>query len=172
MFRGIPLGGGLLGVATAVTAPLLWPLMTDLCWSAELKQFLLGGDSFLWVYDLYYSIGMTVALPVGLLSGLSLHHILKPFVVGFPGIAGPPWYYTSLPFLAAVLATCVGYYGTARIRGGGVEIEDFLWMKRLDPISGNEYSYNLRTKERRENIQVANSARMKIDLTQVSNARC
>lgn len=144
-FLRLPLGGGLLGILTSLTAPLLWPLMTDLCWSQELKTLLLGGNSLTWLLDSYYGVGMAVALPVGALAGASLHYALAPFVLGFAPSRALSWHYTSLPFLGVTTAACLLYYGTARLRGGGVLIDDFMWMPRLDPKTGAPISVNVHT---------------------------
>ena len=169
--KRLPLAGGVIGVLTALTAPILWPLLTDLCWSKDLKHLLLGGDSFTWVYDIYYSIGLSVAIPVGLLAGISLHHVLKPFVLGFGAAAGRfvayPWYLTSLPYLAFTTTACVLYYGTARLRGGGVQIEDFLWLSRIDPLTGDTYSMNMKTKEIVSGNEKAVNSSMKLMLAKV-----
>jgi hypothetical protein len=69
MLMNLPLGGALLGLLTAVTAPLLWPYAVDLIWEPKLKRFLLGGDSILWLQDAYYSTIGVVGIPVGVLSG-------------------------------------------------------------------------------------------------------
>jgi hypothetical protein len=167
VWQRLPVGGALLGALTALTAPLLWAPATDLCWSPELKELLLGRTGVTWLLDLYYGAGMALALPVGVLSGISLHFLLKPFVLGFS--APPrvyPWTLTSLPLLAALAAACVAYYGSARVRGVGVQIDDFLWMPRIDPRSGAAVSVNVRTGEERPERAAAELAASKIALVQ------
>ena len=50
----LPVGGAVIGVLAAVTAPLLWPAATRLCWSPDLRDFLLGGDDPAWLLDAYF----------------------------------------------------------------------------------------------------------------------
>jgi hypothetical protein len=149
LWSHLPLGGAALGLLTSLSAPLLWGRATDLCWSAELKRLLLDGDSVTWLQDIYYGVAMPVAVPIGVLAGSSLHFMLKPFVMGMTNGAGAalPWYATSLPFFIAVSTLSALYFGTARLRGGGVQIEDFLWMQRMDAKTGADISVNMRTGE-------------------------
>lgn len=71
VLMNLPLGGAFLGLLTAVTAPLLWPYALDFMWEPNLKKFLLGGDSVLWLQDAYYSAIGVVGIPVGVLSGIA-----------------------------------------------------------------------------------------------------
>lgn len=65
----LPAGGAVIGGLTALTAPLLWPQMTKLCWEPQFRSILLGGDSMVWLMDLYYQFVIPVGLPVGIFSG-------------------------------------------------------------------------------------------------------
>jgi hypothetical protein len=50
----MPAGGAVIGVLASLTAPLLWPLATQLCWAPDLRAFLLGGDDLTWLMDAYF----------------------------------------------------------------------------------------------------------------------
>jgi hypothetical protein len=50
----MPMGGAVIGVLAALTAPLLWPAATKLCWTPEMRNFLLGGDDLTWLIDAYF----------------------------------------------------------------------------------------------------------------------
>ena len=167
IWQRLPAGGALIGSLTALSAPLLWDVTTDIFWQPELKELLLGRTGVTWLLDLYYGAGLAVALPVGVLSGISLHYIIKPFVLGFstpPRIL--PWYQTSLPFLAVVSAACALYYGGSHLKGMQVKIDDFLWMPRLDPTTGDPISVNVRTGEVKPEHSAATVAASKVDLIQ------
>jgi hypothetical protein len=170
LWSHLPLGGAALGLLTSLTAPLLWGKATDLCWSAELKRLLLDGDSVTWLQDIYYGVAIPVAIPVGVLAGSSLHMLLKPFVMGAAssgGVAAMPWYTSSLPFFLAVTSISALYFGTARLRGGGVQIEDFLWMQRMDAKTGADISVNMRTGQIEEGNAQALKTLDKITLVKV-----
>lgn len=167
-WKRLPLGGALLGALTALSAPLLWGVATDLCWSAELKELLLGKSGVTWLLDTYYGAGMAVALPVGVLAGSSLHVVLKPFLLGGSGaISSMPWYSSSLPLLAATILACLMYYGNSRFRGSGIAIDDFLWMPRMDARTGTDVSVNVRSGERKSGHDTATLAAAKIGIIQV-----
>ena len=51
---GLPAGGAVIGALAAVTAPLLWPLATQLCWAPDMRSFLLGGGDLTWLMDVYF----------------------------------------------------------------------------------------------------------------------
>lgn len=126
----MPLGGALLGALTAATAPLLWPWVVELCWEPNLKRFLLGGDSVLWLQDWYYSLIGVVGLPVGILSGISLHMLLRPVVMGVPP---HPWPSTALPALAVSVLLCALFYNPSLVLGRGASFENLYWITRTDP---------------------------------------
>jgi hypothetical protein len=68
----LPAGGAVIGGLTALTAPLLWPFATKLCWDPLLRSVVLGGDSIVWLMDLYYQFLIPVGLPIGIFSGHSV----------------------------------------------------------------------------------------------------
>jgi hypothetical protein len=65
----LPAGGAIIGGLTALTAPLLWSPLTQLCWEPQFRSLVLGGDSLVWLMDLYYQLLVPVGLPVGIFSG-------------------------------------------------------------------------------------------------------
>ena len=65
----LPAGGAIVGGLTALTAPLMWPFVTKLCWDPLFRSIILGGDSIVWLMDLYYEFVIPVGLPVGVFSG-------------------------------------------------------------------------------------------------------
>lgn len=65
----LPASGAAIGLLTALTTPLLWPMMTSLCWDPNLRSIILGGDSMLWLIDLYFQFFIPVVLPIGVFSG-------------------------------------------------------------------------------------------------------
>ena len=73
MAARLPFAGTVVGLLTAVTAPLLWPSMIDLCWEDSLKQLVLGKQELVkktplnsnWLMDTYWNYGMPVGVPVG-----------------------------------------------------------------------------------------------------------
>ena len=135
--NGIPFAGPILGVLTAITAPLLWPIAFELCWSKELKDLFLR-DSF-WPIELYNTIIVPVAIPIGFVAGLSMHTILKPFITGSNGV---PWHFRSLPLTIALGAAAAVYFGYCNS-----PVEDLLWVKRIHPLDGRELSFNVRTEK-------------------------
>mmetsp|Transcript_22695 Transcript_22695/g.38028 ORF Transcript_22695/g.38028 Transcript_22695/m.38028 type:complete len:589 (+) Transcript_22695:40-1806(+) len=137
----LPLAGAAIGALTSLTAPLLWPLMTRLCWTEDLHVFLLGENSD-WLYDAYYSLSLPVVIPVGVLSGVALQSLLRPVLLGIPS---RPWYLTSLPVLVLSVAGCGVFYASAPFRGTSVHVEDFMWTKRLNVKTGEPISVNKRT---------------------------
>jgi hypothetical protein len=77
----LPAGGAVIGGLTALTAPLLWPVVTKLCWDPLFRSVILGGDSVVWLIDLYYQVVLPVGLPVGIFSGPLPPH---PKLTSFP----------------------------------------------------------------------------------------
>ena len=151
---GVPLGGPVIGALTALTAPLLWPIAFRACWDSELYNTILGTDDneqgTSWVMDAYYSILLPVGLPIGIVSGLSMHMILKPVVMGVPSV---PWTLCALPVLATVIGAGALYFR----RGKGTASE-FLWQRRMDPLTGCDVSYNVRTRVTERSFKHADAA--------------
>jgi hypothetical protein len=79
-----PLAGSGIGFLTALTAPILWQPCMNLIWGQDLLNFILGDDKS-WVYDIYFNLAIPVGLPVGILSGISLHAFLGRYITGTPG---------------------------------------------------------------------------------------
>jgi len=136
-FRGVPLAGAAIGIAASLTAPLLWTPALYLCWNGDLRSFLLPDVYFL--RDLYYSVAAPVVIPVGLFSGVALQTVLSPLLMGAPP---RPWVATSLPALGVIALACGAFYSSSQWRGTSISAEQFCWVKRLDPHSGLEVSWN------------------------------
>ncbi len=143
----LPFAGTMVGVLTAVTAPLLWPGMIDLCWADSLRQLILGERELTkktpmnsnWLVDTYWHYGLPVALPVGAFAGATMHLVLKPAVVGTPGVV---WTARALPSLAAVTLASSLYFTYFRAAEA-----DWWWETRVDHISGDHFSYNHQTQQ-------------------------
>jgi hypothetical protein len=131
---GLPIGGVVIGALTALTAPYLWPFAFSICWDDNTKAFILGGDS-LWLVDLCQSFLMPITIPVGVISGLSMHLALKKSILGTPGI---PWAKgTALPTLFGLCGTAFAYFYLLRPLPS-----DFMWEARMDHSTGETISYN------------------------------
>ena len=166
MFTTIPTAGPVIGMLTAVTAPFLWPVLFQYCWSADYQHMILGSDPS-WISNMYEWIALPVGVPVGALSGVVMHLLLKPAVYGSGGGGAGgggggkkqqvPWTARSLPILAVLLATSGFYFTYCR-----PPADELLWVKRMDPRTGRVRSYNIRTKEMREDDgAVADTVRAK-----------
>jgi hypothetical protein len=105
-----------------------------------------------------------VGIPVGFLSGLSLHQVLQPVVLGVEGTA---WYTLSLPALAGVSLLCVLLYRTLLPGGTAQSTEELVWVRRLDPVTGGPVSVNLTTKEVALTHARAETAEMKMAAIEV-----
>ncbi|KAG8469484.1 hypothetical protein KFE25_005939 [Diacronema lutheri] len=122
----LPLGGVAVGVGTAVSAPLLWPVCIGALWPAELVEALLGGaDGGSALIDAYTCVFVPVALPVCLAAGASMHALLAPLIVGIPGVA---WTRSSLPALLALSAVSAAYVHRCR-----TPLASLAWERRLQP---------------------------------------
>ena len=107
-----------------------------------------------------------VGIPVGFLSGLSLHQLLRPAVLG---VQGTSWYALSLPALVGVSALCVLLYRSLLPGGSARSTEELLWVRRLDPSSGQKVSVNLSTQQVSPTYSRADSAEMKMNAIEVRN---
>jgi hypothetical protein len=139
--RNLSVVGGGIGVLTALTAPLVWTTFADMCWPKELREYLLGKESYpLWLLDMYYSYTMPLIVPVGFVSGVALQTLMQPIVVGTYGLA---WGVSALPLMCAFVATG----GYMLLKPTEPRINDFMWIARADPITGRNISTNIRTNE-------------------------
>lgn len=122
----LPLGGVAVGVATATSAPLLWPLAIGLLWPPQLIHALLGGvEGSSALLDAYSYVFLPVALPVCLAAGVSMHLLLAPLVVGVPGVA---WTRTALPGLLGLCALSASY-----MQACSTPLGSLLWELRFAP---------------------------------------
>ena len=148
---GLPVGGVVIGVLTAITAPIIWPLAFSICWDENLQSLILDGDS-LWLMDLYNYFGIPVGIPVGAISGLSMHFALKSSITGSAGV---PWTSKSLPVLAALVGASSIYFYIFRTPSS-----DFTWEHRMDPSTGEIVSYNPVTNAVQKDLSYADNAEM------------
>lgn len=146
---GLPIGGVMIGALTALTAPLIWPTAFLICWDDELKSLFLDND-YLWLVDAYYSIALPVALPIGVLSGATMHLLLKSSILGTPGV---PWNRQSLPVLIGLLGASTCYFSIFSSSSS-----DYLWVARMDFATGDRVSYNPITKKTLKDISKASKA--------------
>jgi hypothetical protein len=166
----LPAGGAMIGALTALTAPLLWSPITKLCWEPQFHSIIFGGDSLVWLVDLYYQFLIPVGLPVGIFSGqamspslwlyaslirpshigIALHSVLKSAVIGHSSL---PWSRFTLPLLAGILALCAVVYSPKYTRGGGLEYSDFIWIQRRDHLTGQMKSLNLTTGDLQDDLR-------------------
>jgi hypothetical protein len=96
---------------------------------------------------------LPVGLPIGVISGLAMHSVLGDLVLGKPGV---PWVQRSLPVLAGVLLASGLYFGLCY-----TPVEEYLWVKRIEPKSGNKVSYNPRTMKVEPGARLAYTAEEK-----------
>lgn len=149
----LPLGGLGVGIGTALCAPLLWSPFLRAFWSDELREVVFGGESgALALFDAYVHIFLPVALPVAIASGISLHYILAPFLVGIPGV---PWTRAALPALGGLLVVSAAYMQACR-----TPLVELYWARRWGAVDGvvGWYSRNLRTGELRAGPEAAERA--------------
>jgi hypothetical protein len=130
---GLPIGGVVIGGLTAMTAPFLWPTTTELCWDSNFKKMIMGDES-LWLTDFYQIYCLPIGVPVGVISGLSMHIMLKNAILGSPGV---PWTKGSLPVLGALVGATFSYFYLLRPSPG-----NYLWERRMDHSTGEMISYN------------------------------
>ena len=135
VLKSVPLVGPVIGVLTAVTAPLLWGAMFAVCWDESLRSFVLENNPH-WLLDAYATIAIPVCIPVGLFAGITVQLMLKRLVIGNTTSA-VSWVYTSLPVLIAMTSAGALYFSLYKTAG-----YDYLWELRLDPKTGESQSYN------------------------------
>lgn len=101
------------------------------------------------------------------MSGLSLHHVLQPVVLG---VEGTSWLTVSLPALAVVSLLCTLLYPLGPLLTGkrDMSTQELLWIRRLDPVTGEPFSVNLATKEISQTHQKALGAERKMGVIEVS----
>ncbi len=135
--RFLPLAGGVLGALTAITTQFLWEPIMSLCWSEELCQLILDKSSSdlkdSWIKEFYGMLLWPVVMPVGIFAGSTLHFLLKPVVVGTPGIA---WTSRSLPVLLGIVGVSAAYFTLCGNQ------ENWWWHLRVDPKTGQIISHN------------------------------
>lgn len=150
---GLPIGGVVIGALTALTAPYLWPFAFNICWDDNTKAFILGGDS-LWLVDFCQSFLTPITLPVGIISGLSMHLALKKSILGVPGI---PWSKgRSLPTLLGLCGTTFAYFYLLRPLPS-----DFMWEARIDHTTGETISFNPITLIAKDDVRLSVNAESK-----------
>ena len=159
----IPAIGAGIGALTAMTTPLLWPIAFKLCFPDPIDRHFLHLDDVSWLVELYSWIAVPVALPIGILSGLSLHTVLYTSIIGTPGV---PWPYRSLPLFAALSAVSLTYF-----IGGRTSSDILYYEERMVPSTGNIVSINLRTRDiRQDGGEAANLATLKRNIVYTINS--
>jgi hypothetical protein len=148
---GLPIGGVMIGALTALTAPFLWPAAFSLCWDDKLKTLFLDNE-YLWLVDAYLLIALPVGLPIGVLSGATMHLLLKSSIIGTPGVH---WNKQSLPVLIALLGVSTCYFYTFSSPSS-----DYFWVTRMNFVTGDLVSYNPITKITVKDLSKASKAEM------------
>jgi hypothetical protein len=149
----LPLGGLAVGIGTALCAPLLWSPFVRALWSDELREVVLGGEpGALALVDAYVHIFVPVALPVAIASGISLHYLLAPLLVGIRGV---PWTRAALPALAGLVVVSATYMQACR-----TPLVELYWVRRWKAENGvvGVSSRNLLTGELRAGAEAAERA--------------
>lgn len=118
----VPLIGAGIGALTALTSPLLWPFVFQICFPDSAVRYLLRLDDPVWLLELYSWIAVPVGVPIGLLSGLALHTVLYPAVVG---VEGSSWTVYALPVLVLLIAIAVLYFSLCRS-----SLDDYFFEER------------------------------------------
>lgn len=134
----IPLAGPVIGALTAITVPFLWPYAFQYLWKEDYRHLILDNDPA-WISHLYEWIVVPVGIPTGLLSGLLMHIVLNPFIVGAPGV---PWTTRTLPALGVVTAGAALYFTLFTQPD-----HEIYWQEKVNPKTDQRFSYNLKTKE-------------------------
>lgn len=135
----VPFGGVMVGLLAGLLAPLLWPLTIRACWPGELRTAALRSGTTAPLVDFYFSWCLPAAVPVSLLAGYALHLSLERFILGT--VTARPWQWGgALPLLLALSTAAVGY-STLCVPA----LSECFWCERLDPQTGERYSFNVRT---------------------------
>ena len=151
MAGGLPIGGVAIGGLTALTAPFLWPIAFSICWDDDYKALILDGNS-LWPLDFYQTYLLPIGIPVGVISGLSMHLLLKDAIIGRPNV---PWTKGSLPVLSALVGMSFSYFYLLRPSRGALQ-----WESRMDHITGEMVSFNPTTRSINRDIKLSQTASM------------
>jgi hypothetical protein len=77
-------------------------------------------------------------------------------------IIGISYASSSLPLLGAIAVASAIYFGW-----GYSGVQDFLWIKRIDPMTGLETSYNLLTRTFDHSMQLAANCTLKKSFVKV-----
>ena len=154
MAGGLPIGGVAIGGLTALTAPFLWPMAFSLCWDDDFKALILDGN-YIWPLDFYLTFLLPLGIPVGVISGLSMHLLLKDAIIGRPNM---PWKKGSLPVLTTLVGLSFSYFYLLRPSPGVLQ-----WESRMDHITGEIVSYNPTTRVVSRDTTLAQTASMQRD---------
>jgi hypothetical protein len=131
IFHSVKLVGPVVGLLTALTAPLLWSLCFETLWSRDFAGLILNDDPS-WMHDWYASLLLPVGLPVGFVSGIALSALLQPVIVGKPTV---PW--TRGPFPVSLAAVGLGslvYFYFYRTPDKHMWWQVFFCISRLRPL--------------------------------------
>ena len=126
--------GPLVGVGTAILAPLLWPVLFKLCWNNDLQSIMFKNSNAFHFMDLYYEFLLVpVSLPLGIFSGIAIGNILTPIMLGAKQSMN----------IATVATSAVAFIYFYIFRAGN---EDYYYEVRTDPATLQRTSYNLLNK--------------------------
>ncbi|CAD7932603.1 unnamed protein product, partial [Amoebophrya sp. A25] len=153
---GLPLGGLSVGMLTASTAFMLYPLALDACLSSELREFLFPFGTAV-VADLYTYLLLPVGLPCGVCAGYAVQMLLGKTIAAqtstrtTAGASSSSWSTTRTAYcspyliLAQMLFLFCVYSGRASMTKS---VDDLKWEVRLDSTTGKLYSWNPASGER------------------------
>ena len=128
---GISVVGPVVGMGTAILAPLLWPVLCKICWNNDLQSIMFKNSNVFNFMDLYYEFLLVpVTLPLGFFSGIALGNILTPIMLGA----------TQNMNIATVAASTVAFCYFYIYRAGS---DDYYYEVRIDPVTQKRSSYNV-----------------------------